>query len=127
MKGSTMNTTSDHDYTIHPSDELFSLQLRLHPVSTGQVQPSSGNQVQAAFLDMIRQSDPQLSARLHEPNQRRPYTLSLLQGFNHLTPEQMSTATAHQQSIITRPGQVYWLRITLMDASIFNTFTHHLI
>ncbi len=109
------------------SDELFSLMLRLHPVSAGQVQPSSGNQVQAAFLDMIRQSDPELSERLHEPNQRRPYTLSLLQGFNHLTPTQMAEATARRQSMTTLPGQVYWLRITIMDASIFSTFTQHLI
>ena len=60
---------------INDSGELFSMLLRLHPTEPGMVSPSSGNQVQGAFLDMVRQGDPALAEWLHTPNQRRPYTL----------------------------------------------------
>lgn len=107
--------------------ELFSLLLRLHPVEAGYVLPGSGNQVQAAFLDMVRQGEPALAEWLHTPNQRRPYTLSLLQGFNHLTPEQLAEAINHHQSIAVAPGQVYWLRITMLDATVFSSFVRYLL
>src|SRR5437764_15482014 len=94
--------------------ELFSLLLRLHPKEPGLVSPSSGAQVQAAFLDLIRQSDPALAEWLHAPNQRRPYTLSLLQGFNHLSQAQLVEAMANNQHLQTIPGQVYWLRMTML-------------
>lgn len=107
--------------------ELFSLLLRLHPVEVGHVSPGSGNQVQAAFLDMVRQGDPALAEWLHTPNQRRPYTLGLLQGFNHLTPDQLADATNHNQPVTVAPGQVYWLRITMLDASVFSSFVQYLL
>ena len=109
-----------------PQGELFSLLLRLHPASLGHVSPSSGTQVQAAFLDLIRQSDPALAEWLHAPNQRRPYTLSLLQGFNHLPQAQLAEAMANNQPFPVLPGQVYWLRITMLDAEIFGSFVRHL-
>jgi CRISPR-associated endoribonuclease Cas6 len=107
--------------------ELFSVLLRLQALEPGQVSPGSGNQVQAAFLDMVHQSDPDLAIWLHQPNQRRPYTLSLLQGFNHLTTAELADATNRQQTIEVRPGQVYWLRITMLDTTIFSSFAQHLI
>ncbi|MBE3560981.1 MAG: CRISPR-associated endoribonuclease Cas6, partial [Ktedonobacteraceae bacterium] len=107
--------------------ELFSLLLRLHPVAPGQVAPGAGNQVQAAFLDMVRQGDTALAERLHLPNQRRPYTLSLLKGFNHLSPEQLSEAIQKNHLLDVLPGQVYWLRFTMLDTSVFSSFMQHLI
>ncbi len=107
--------------------ELFSMLLRLHPVEAGTISLSAGNQVQAAFLDMVRQSDPTLAEWLHIPNQRRPYTLGLLQGFNHLTPKQMEEAMVKNQGVQVTPGQTYWLRITMLDATIFSSFAHYLI
>lgn len=107
--------------------ELFSLLLRLHPREAGEVVPGAGNQVQAAFLDMVRQADPVLADWLHRPNQRRPYTVSLLQGFNHLTPAQLAEARVRQQALRVEAGQTYWLRITMLDAAVFGTFAHALI
>jgi CRISPR-associated endoribonuclease Cas6 len=107
--------------------ELFSILLRLHTLEPGQISPGSGNQVQAAFLDMVRLSDTSLAEWLHQPNQRRPYTLSLLQGFNHLTITELADATNRQQTIEVRPGQVYWLRITMLDTTIFSSFAQYLI
>ncbi len=107
--------------------ELFSMLLRLHPSEEGLVSLSAGNQVQAAFLDMVRQGDPTLADWLHAPNQRRPYTLGLLQGFNHLSAKQLEEAMARNQMVQVTPGQVYWLRITMLDASVFGSFAHYLI
>ncbi len=107
--------------------ELFSLLLRLHPTEEGQVAVGAGNQVQAAFLDMVRQGDPALAEWLHRPNQRRPYTLGLLQGFNHLTAEQMEEAMVRNHAVTVRQGQTYWLRITMLDATVFGSFTRYLI
>src|SRR5579863_5678726 len=107
--------------------ELFSLLLRLHPIEQGLVALGAGNQVQAAFLDMVRQGDPALAEWLHTPNQRRPYTLGLLQGFNHLTPEQVEEAMVKNLGVTVKPGQTYWLRITMLDATVFGSFTRYLI
>lgn len=107
--------------------ELFSLLLRLHPIEAGQVLLGAGNQVQAAFLDMVRQGDAALAEWLHTPNQRRPYTVGLLQGFNHLTPTQVEEARTKQRMVAVLPGQTYWLRITMLDASVFGSFTQLLI
>lgn len=109
------------------SDELFSLLLRLHPVEEGLVLPGAGNQVQAAFLDVIRQADPALAESLHAPNQRRPYTLSLLRGFNSLSAEQLAEARTKHQPVRVTPEQTYWLRITMLDATIFGAFAQCLI
>src|SRR5579859_2508265 len=107
--------------------ELFSLMLRLHPLEAGQVAPGAGNHLQAAFLDMVRDADPALSDWLHTPNQRRPYTIGLLQGFNHLKAAQIEEKRARQQTLPVIPGQTYWLRLTMLDATIFSSFSQHLI
>ena len=107
--------------------ELFSMLLRLHPKEEGTVQPGAGNQVQAAFLGIVRQGDPALAEWLHAPNQRRPYTLGLLQGFNHLTPTRLEEAVMKREEVTVTPGQVYWLRITMLDTSVFGTFARYLI
>ena len=107
--------------------ELFSVLLRLHPVEAGWVSPSSGSQAHAAFLDIVHQNDPVLAEQLHQPNQRRPFTVGLLQGFNHLPAAQLEEAIAKNQKVQVLPGQVYWLRITMLDSRIFGTFIQHLI
>ena len=107
--------------------ELFSLLLRLHPIASGEVAVGAGNQVQAAFLDMVRQGDAALAEWLHRPNQRRPYTVGLLQGFNHLTPGQLEEARTRQQLVAVQPGQTYWLRITMLDGTLFSSFAQFLI
>lgn len=107
--------------------ELFSMLMRLHPVETGHVSLSSGNRIQAAFLDMVRQGDPSLATWLHMPNQRRPYTLSLLQGFNHLSETERIEAISRLRDVEVRPGQVYWLRITMLDVTVFRSFVQYMV
>lgn len=107
--------------------ELFSILLRLHPIEEGWVSPSSGSQAHAAFLEIVHQNDPTLSEQLHQPNQRRPFTVGLLQGFNHLSATQLEEAITKNQKVQVLPGQVYWLRITMLDSRLFGTFIQHLI
>lgn len=107
--------------------ELFALQLRLHPQESGLVLANAGPHLQAAFLDLVRQVDSILSDSLHTPDRRRPYTLGMLQGFNHLTPEQMARALDQGHLLPVHPGQVYWLRITALDAAIFDVFVRSLL
>ncbi len=104
---------------------LFSILLRLHPIETGRVSPSSGSQVHAAFLDIVRQNDPELAEKLHEPDQRRPFTVSLLQGFNHIPAPQLVEAMSQGRQVLVSPGQVYWLRFTMLDAVVFGRFIGH--
>src|SRR2546426_5741449 len=107
--------------------ELFSILLRLHPIEAGWVSPSSGSQAHAAFLDIVHQNDATLAEQLHQPNQRRPFTVGLLQGFNHLSAAQLDEAITKNQKVQVLPGQVYWLRITMLDSRLFGTFIQHLI
>ena len=107
--------------------ELFSILLRLHPIEPGWVSPSAGREAHAAFLDIVRQHDEALAEQLHQPNQRRPFTVGLLQGFNHLTSTQLEEAITKNQKVQVSPGQVYWLRITILDAAIFEVLFQHLI
>jgi CRISPR-associated endoribonuclease Cas6 len=118
---------SQTSISIVERGELFSVLLRLHPVEAGFVAPSSGSQAHAAFLDIVRQNDPALAEQLHQPNQRRPFTVGLLQGFNHLPAAQLEEAVTKNQKVQVLPGQVYWLRITMLDARVFATFIQHLI
>ena len=118
----TTNDTSQAE-----NGEIFSMLMRLHPIESGQISLSSGNQIQAAFLEMVRQGDPSLAIWLHTPNQRRPYTLSLLQGFNHLSEAERAEATYKHREVDVHPGQVYWLRITMLDATVFRSFLQYLV
>lgn len=107
--------------------ELFALQLRLHPLEAGWVVANAGPQLQAAFLDLVRQADPALAEALHLPNRRRPYTLGLLQGFNTLTASQQTEALDRGQELAVHPGQVYWLRLTVLNDALFDTFSRVLL
>src|SRR2546426_10885749 len=113
--------------TLFRSGELFSILLRLHPIEVGWVSPSAGREAHAAFLDIVRQNDEAMAEQLHQPNQRRPFTVGLLQGFNHLTSTQLEEIITRNQKVQVSPGQVYWLRITILDAAIFGVLFQHLI
>ncbi len=123
-------TSASHTHSETASSnrgELFSLLLRLHAIEPGQVAPGAGHQVQAAFLDIVRQADPALAEWLHRPNQRRPYAVGLLQGFNHLTKAEVEDARSKQQAVLVQPGQTYWLHISILDATVFGSFARYLI
>lgn len=63
----------------------------------------NGAQLQAAFLGLINQLDPDLSQHLHDGNSLRPYALSLLQ----------------RQSSSAKPLQQIRLRVACLDDRIY--------
>jgi CRISPR-associated endoribonuclease Cas6 len=70
----------------------------------------SGYYSYAAFMDLLRQVDPALSAHLHDYNGRKPFTLSCL-----LQNGRMATGQLY-------PNQQYALRLTSLNAPVFDTF-----
>lgn len=108
--------------------ELFSFLLHFYPLEAEQnVSRVSANQVQVAFLDMVRQVDPTLFDWLNASEQRVPYTVSLLQDLDRLTATLFEEACVHRQMLPARSGQTYWLSITILDAAIFGVFAQYLI
>lgn len=99
------------------NQHLFSTILKLTPTADGLIPTTQGRLVQAAFLNIIRSIDPNLSAALHAENQRRPFTLSQLHGVGR----------AKDGHIRVRAGQELWLRFTLLHSELFTTFTRFLL
>lgn len=58
---------------------LYAIVLRLTALRPGAVPPDHGDQVRAAFFNLIDRGDSALAAQLHDTNRHKPYTISLLQ------------------------------------------------
>ena len=83
---------------------LYSIILELSATSTTTIPASMGRQAHALFLDLVRQVDPALSARLHGEPEYRPFTVSMLNGAN-----------IRDGKAFLQEGQLYRLRLTLLD------------
>lgn len=83
---------------------LYSVVLELHAVNAATIPATMGHQAHALFLNLIKQVDPALSARLHEEPGYRPFTVSSLDGVR-----------VQDDGISLQPGQACRLRVTLLD------------
>jgi CRISPR-associated endoribonuclease Cas6 len=83
---------------------LYSIILELGATDTTTIPASMGRQAHALFLDLVRKVDPALSSRLHGEPEYRPFTVSMLSGAN------IRNGKAFLQA-----GQLYRLRVTLLD------------
>lgn len=84
------------------TESLYSIVFELHAPGTSPFpSPIQGHHLHALFLNLVRQFDPALSARLHDEPGPRPFTTALLQ----MPSRQASSARHH----------AYYLRITLLD------------
>src|SRR5713226_2761513 len=83
---------------------LHSIILELCAINTTTIPAHRGDHTHALFLDLVRQVDPELSSRLHDEPEYRPFTVSVLQGANMRDGMQLLQA-----------GQAYRLRLTLLD------------
>jgi CRISPR-associated endoribonuclease Cas6 len=99
----------------NPSPDLYALIIRLTASQNGRLRATQGHLAHAAFLNIIEQVDPTLSAALHELNGRKPFTVSPLEGYGR----------GHQGQIQIQAGQEGWLRVTLLDPTLFHTFIHY--
>ncbi len=64
----------------NPSPDLYALIIRLIAAHNGRLRATQGHLAHAAFLDILRQVDPALSAAIHNINGRKPFTISPLEG-----------------------------------------------
>ena len=83
---------------------LHSIILELCAVNTTVIPAHRGDHTHALFLDMVRQVDAELSSRLHDEPDYRPFTVSTLHG-----------ARVNDGMQELQAGQVYRLRLTLLD------------
>src|ERR1051326_8895129 len=83
---------------------LHSIILELCAVNTTAIPGHRGDHTHALFLDMVRQVDAELSGRLHDEANYRPFTVSVLHG-----------ARVNDGMQELQAGQVYRLRMTLLD------------
>ncbi len=109
-----MTTQSPTPSTTH-SPDLYALVIRLAAASTTTLRATQGHLAHAAFLDIINQADPTIAQALHDYNGRKPFTLSQLEGFGR--------GRDGQHRI--NAGQEGWLRVTLLDPVLFQTFIQY--
>lgn len=93
---------------------LCSTVINLDVVEEGRVGGASGQLAHAAFLDILRQMDPKLSALLHAGNGLRPFTLSPLIGLTR------------GDGRVAR-GDRCRLRLTALDGRVFSAFLGRLV
>jgi len=86
---------------------LYSIILEISATRDATLPVTMGHQAHGLFLDLVRQIDPALSARLHDEPAYRPFTVSSLWG-----------AEEHGSARVVQTGQVYRLRITLLDGGM---------
>ncbi len=95
---------------------LYSSLFRLAPVRDTTLPANQGRQIHAAFLDLIHQSDPKLSEALHDMNERKPFSVSMLEGGRN-----------DGRTIWLREGEPCWLRFTLMGRRMFGALNQGLL
>ena len=88
---------------------LYAMVLLLGAASASTAPRTGGHLAHAAFLQMVREIDADLSARLHAPAQTaRPFTVSALEGV-----KRPGGGAAGLE-----PGDDCWLRVTAMESDI---------
>lgn len=95
-----------------PAPDLYALIIRLAAVRGGGLRATQGHLAHAAFLDMLRAVDPALAAAVHDLPGRKPFTISPLEGFGR----------GRDGRLTIREGGEGWLRVTLLDPTLFRTF-----
>jgi CRISPR-associated endoribonuclease Cas6 len=94
------------------SPTLYALIIRLTATHNGRLRATQGHLAHAAFLNILQQVDPAISAALHNINGRKPFTISPLEGYGR----------GQKGSLTLKAGQEGWLRVTLLDPVLFQTF-----
>ena len=90
----------------------------LTPLRQVELDATLGHKVHAAFLDSIRQVDPDLSETLHHTGERvRPFCVSGLQ----------TERPASNGRITLTPACEYWLRFCVLEPTLFQRFMQRFI
>lgn len=98
---------------------MYAMLLKLRARTPGTLVPYSGQLAHAALLHWFAEVEPALAIRLHEPNQRRPFTCATL--WSDQIQKMLSSQQPYRPHLI-QPGQTCWLRFTLLSEQLFQTF-----
>lgn len=102
------------------SAKLYAILLKLRPLERGTLMPFSGELVHGAWLKWVRSAAPEVSATLHEGNQRRLFTCSSLQF--PISPVRMRRAEEENIHLPLTPEKAYTIRITLLLGELYQLF-----
>jgi CRISPR-associated endoribonuclease Cas6 len=97
--------------------------LFLTPPEEVTLPATMGHLAHAAFLELVRQADPDLSQRLHDQPRNVPFTCSrLIRGRRERRGEKGPVEAS--SSVLRFPANRWcWLRYTLLDDALFEVFT----
>ena len=94
------------------SPTLYTLIIGVIAARNGRLRATQGHLAHAAFLNILREVDPTLSQVIHDRHGRKPFTISPLEGYGH----------GQQGQLTVNAGQEGWLRVTLLDPVLFQSF-----
>jgi CRISPR-associated endoribonuclease Cas6 len=97
---------------LQPDIMLYSCVVKLTATRDAVLPQTHGDHAHAAFLGIVRATDPELAQALHDSGARKPFTVSPLRGL----PEPVNG------QVRVRAGWECWLRITLISESMFAAF-----
>ena len=88
------------------SPDLFACVLHLDALNGATLERTQGHRAHGLFLELMRRSDHQLAAALHQSAPTKPFTVAPLQA----------------QARTMRPGRRYSLRVSLLRQDLFAPF-----
>lgn len=112
-----LNQPTTQPSTHQTPPDLYSLVIRLVATQNGRLQAAMGQYANAAFYEILRAVDPDTADRLHKWPGRGPFTISPLLGFGEIKNKQLTI----------KAGQEGWMRITLLDPTLFHTFISYVL
>ena len=95
--------------------DLYALIIRLTAADSGTLPATAGRLAHAAFFNILEQADPVLAEALHDMEGRKPFTISPLRGFRRKGKSRLEVPA----------GRAGWLRVTLLDPVLFQSFIGH--
>ncbi|MCB0097963.1 MAG: CRISPR-associated endoribonuclease Cas6 [Caldilineaceae bacterium] len=97
---------------------LHALVINLIAQNAGTLPGSVGELAHAAFYAAVQAVDPALSARMHDAQERKAFSLSPLYGY---------WQSPQDKRIHVNTGQAGWLRLGLLDEELFAVFMQHIL
>lgn len=97
---------------------LHALVIQLAALEAGVLPQSIGEMAHAAFYAAVQSVDPQLSAQMHNAQDRSAFSLSPLYGF---------WQSKQDRRVHVSQGQEGWLRLGVLDNQLFDVFMQHLL
>jgi|GEM_PF-1245642 len=117
--------------------KLYSSVIKLTNLHPATLTHLGGQHAHAAFLEIVRAVDESLSQRLHDLNGRKPFTVSpLMVGRSPTTlglpkgtyiekqggASSPKNGSSQRHAIYLREGWECWLRVTILDDTLFKSF-----